>query len=85
LASGGGSGALHLGDHRLRDGRNLHHQLAAQVENQAVFVDFAAGHLGEVVTGAEDASGGGQDHGADAAIAAEFVQAGDQLARHARG
>ena len=33
----------------------------------------------EIVAGAEDFAGGGQNHGADFAIAADLVQAGDQF------
>ena len=33
----------------------------------------------EVVAGAEDLAGGGENHGADLAVAADLVQAADQL------
>jgi hypothetical protein len=46
LASGGGGDALHFGDDRLRNGLDLHHELGADVEDAAVFVDVPAGHLG---------------------------------------
>ena len=55
------------------------HQLGADVEDLAVFVDVAAGHLAQVVAGAEDLAGGGENDGADLAVAADLVQAGDQF------
>ena len=79
LAAGGGGDALHLGDHRLRNGLNLRHQLRAHVEDAAVFVDVAAGHLAKIVAGAEDLAGRRQNHGADLAVAADLVQAANQL------
>ena len=51
----------------------------ADIEDAAVFVDVAAGHLAEIVAGAEDLAGGGENHRADLAIAADLVERGDQI------
>ena len=67
------------GDDGLRNRVDLQHQLAANVEDLAVCVDVAAGHLGEIVAGAEDFAGSGENDGADFAVAADFVQRGDAI------
>ena len=69
--------ALYLGDHGLWDRLNLRHQLGADVEDAAVFVDVAAGHFQEVVAGAEDFSPRRKNNSPDLAIAADFVEARD--------
>ncbi len=79
LASRGRRDALHFGDHGLRNGLHFLHQLAADVEDAAILVDVAAGHLRQIVAGAEDFAGGRQNHGADLAIAADLPEGRDQL------
>jgi hypothetical protein len=49
LAAGRGCHAMHLGDDRLRNGLDPEHELAADVEDAAIFADIAAGHFGKVV------------------------------------
>src|ERR1019366_5326007 len=79
LAPGGGGDALHFGDHGLWNGLQLLHEFGADVEDLAVFVDIAAGQLAKIVAGAKDFAGGGEDHGADLAIAADFLEGGDEI------
>jgi len=62
LAAGGGGDALYFGDHRLRDGLQLHHQLRANVEGAAIVVEVLAHHLSEIVAGGKHLSCRGQDH-----------------------
>ena len=85
LAAGRGGDTLDFGDDGLRDGLELLHQLGADIEDAAVFVDVAAGHLAEVVAGAEDLAGGGEDDGANLAIAADFVERGDEIEHQFEG
>ena len=47
----------------------------AHVEDPAVFIDVAAGHLAEIVAGAKYFAASGQNHRADLAIAADLVRA----------
>src|SRR5437016_2749499 len=61
---------LHLRDYRLENRLDLLHQLAADVEDFAVFVDVAPGHLREIVAGAEDLACRRQDHRPNLAVAA---------------
>lgn len=79
LASGGRGDPLYLGDYGLRNGLQRLHETGADVEDAAVFIDVAAGHLGEIVAGAEDFARGGEDDGAGLAIAADFIEGGDEI------
>src|ERR1019366_1016700 len=79
LAPGGGGDALHFGDHGLWNGLQFLHEFGADVEDLAVFVDVAAGQLAKIVAGAKDIPGGGEDHGADLAIAADFIEPADEI------
>ena len=63
LAAGGGSDAMHLGDHRLGQGHDGLHQLAAAMEDRVI--DLALGLAAQflqIMAGAEPGAGGGKDH-----------------------
>ncbi len=49
------------------------------VANRAVTVDIEAHHLRKILARAENLARGGQDEGAHGGIAAETVEAGDQI------
>ena len=85
LAPGRGRDALHLGDHRLRDGLDTGHQLGADIEKAAVFVDIAPDHFGEVVAGGEDFTRRGQDDDAKFAAGADRGEAVDEFPHQGQG
>src|ERR1019366_3673142 len=80
LAARRGCGSLHLGNHRLRNGLDLHHQVGANIEDLPVIIDVLARHFGQIVARAKDVSRGCQDDGMNFAIAANGGKAVDQLA-----
>ena len=80
LASGRRRHALHLGNHRLRNGMQLHHQLRTQVKNFPVIGHRPAHHLAQVMAGGKHLSLGRQNRRLHTAVAPYLAQTGDQLA-----
>src|SRR5208283_158448 len=59
LASGRSGYSLDFCNHRLWDGLDLGHQLAANVEDSAILVDILSRHFAQIMTGRKDFPRGG--------------------------
>jgi len=78
LAAGRGGQPVHPGHHRLRHLLHQRHQLGAGSQQGADRRQVGAGHLGEVMPGAEHRAGPGQ-HDAEGVAAAKLAEGRDQL------
>ena len=81
LAARRGGDAVHLRDHGLREAVDRHHQLAAGVEQLARGRQRAAGHLREVVTGAERGPLAAHDDRVHRDIGGGLGERGEQVAQ----
>ena len=79
LATRRGGDAMHLGDHRLRDGLDGQHHLGADVEQLPIERGFPADHLAEIVAGAEGWAVAAQDHHRGLALPPDHCEAVDKL------